>query len=103
MRSQSWSGAYRQPERMSDQRLSAAPILDGVPWSEDITDYDRNHLVLYMRLLDASADGASDEEICCVLLGIDSLREPERAKSALASHLRRARWMTEHGYRQFQG
>ena len=88
---------------MSRKRSDAAPVLDDVPWSEDITDYDRDHLGLYMRLLDASGDGASDEEMCRVLLGIDSSREPERAKSVLASHLRRARWMTEHGYRQLQG
>jgi hypothetical protein len=35
----------------------------------------------------------------CIVLGIDPTKEPVRAKSVLDSHLRRARWMTEHGYR----
>jgi hypothetical protein len=34
-----------------------------------------------------------------IVLGIDPVVEPERARHALASHLRRARWMTEVGYR----
>jgi hypothetical protein len=33
------------------------------------------------------------------VLGIDPANEPARAKQALDSHLRRAHWMTEHGYR----
>jgi hypothetical protein len=33
-----------------------------------------------------------------IVLGIDPVKEPVRARRALDSHLRRARWMTEHGY-----
>jgi hypothetical protein len=53
-----------------------------------------------MRLLDALGDGANNEEMCRLILGIDWLREPERAKLTLESHLGRARWMVERGYRQ---
>lgn len=74
-------------------------IADEVPWSEQVTDYDERHFIVYLRLLDASADGASNDEMCRIVLGIDPAKEPERAKQALDSHLRRARWMTEHGYR----
>jgi hypothetical protein len=64
-----------------------------------MTAYDRTHLKLYMRLLDAEADGASWEEAAEILLGIDPKLEPERARQVHHSHLQRAHWMTEHGYR----
>jgi len=34
-----------------------------------------------------------------IVLKIDPSKEPERARKALESHLARARWMTEHGYK----
>lgn len=77
-----------------------AEILTEVPWSASVTDYDQKHFVVYVRLLDASAAGASDAEMSRLVLGIDPIKEAARAKSALESHLRRARWMTEQGYRQ---
>jgi hypothetical protein len=79
-------------------RLDPA-IADEVPWSEGITDYDEAHFVVYLRLLDACAEGASEEEMLRLVLGIDPATAPERARRALASHLARARWMTERGYR----
>ncbi|MBA4208410.1 MAG: DUF2285 domain-containing protein [Parvibaculum sp.] len=74
-------------------------MLDEPPQSASMTDYDRTHLKLYMRLLDAEADGADWEEAVEILFGIDPDREPERAWRVYQSHLARARWMTEHGYR----
>lgn len=73
------------------------------PTSADITDYDRRHIKLYMRLLDATADGADWTEIVEVLFGIDPVREPDRARRVHDSHLARARWMTQSGYRQLLG
>jgi hypothetical protein len=78
-------------------------IADDVPWVGGITDYDRSHLVIYLRLLDASADGASSEEMARIILGIDPAEHPRRAQRAVASHLRRARWMAESGYRHLLG
>lgn len=74
-------------------------IAEAVPWSERVTAYDEEHFVVYLRLLDATADGASDDEMSRIVLGIDPAREPERARKALKSHLERARWMTKKGYR----
>jgi hypothetical protein len=74
-------------------------IADEVPWSEQVTAYDERHFIVYLRLLDANADGATDDEMCRIVLKIDPTKEPKRARQALESHLRRARWMTEHGYR----
>lgn len=73
------------------------------PTSADITDYDRRHIKLYMRLLDATADGADWTEAVEVLFGIDPVREPDRARRVHDSHLARARWMTQSGYRQLLG
>jgi hypothetical protein len=75
-------------------------IEDEAPWAETITEYDRAHFVHYVRLLDAVAAHASDEEMCRFILGIDYANDPSRAKRLLDSHLKRARWMTERGYRQ---
>ena len=74
-------------------------IADEVPWSETVTEYDEVHFVTYFQLLDAEKDGATQQEMARIVLGIDPAKEPERARKALESHLARARWMTEHGYR----
>lgn len=74
-------------------------FLDEPPADERVTDYDRTHLVTYMRLLDAENDDADWEEAVHVIFGIDPTRDRDRAARVHASHLARARWMTENGYR----
>lgn len=74
-------------------------FLDELPESSTLTDYDRTHMKLYLRLLDAATDGADWREVVSVLFGIDPAREPERARRIHDSHLARARWMTTDGYR----
>jgi len=78
-------------------------FLDAPPESSVLTDYDREHTKLYMRVLDAAADGADWREAVAVIFGVDPAAEPERARRVHDSHLARARWMTEHGYRQLLG
>lgn len=75
-------------------------FLDQPPESPALTSYDRAHMKLYLRLLDADADGADWREAVPILFGIDPDREPERARLIHNTHLARARWMTERGYRQ---
>jgi hypothetical protein len=72
---------------------------DTAPTEDGVTEYDRAHVVTYLRLLDAVADGAAWAEVARLVLGVDPVKEPARAKSRYDSHLARARWMTEHGYR----
>lgn len=79
------------------QRNSATS--DRAPTDSMLTDYDHQHLVTYMRLLDADAEGADWREVSRIVLQIDPKQEPERARGAYDSHLARAKWMTEHGYR----
>ncbi|MEO3431876.1 DUF2285 domain-containing protein [Inquilinus sp. CAU 1745] len=78
---------------------SKVSIAEAPPAEDRVTVYDRDHLKLYMRLLDAESDGASLVEVSAILFGIDADAEPARAKAVHESHLGRARWMTEHGYR----
>ncbi|MFG1303010.1 DUF2285 domain-containing protein [Xanthobacter autotrophicus] len=79
--------------------MEEATFLDEPPESSTLTDYDRTHMKLYLRLLDAATDGADWREVVSVLFGLDPAREPERARRVHDSHLARARWMTTDGYR----
>ncbi|MHB8884395.1 MAG: DNA -binding domain-containing protein [Methylovirgula sp.] len=82
--------------------MSSAPTLsitEEAPSEAQLTDYDRAHLPIYLRLLDAATEGTAWEEAARIVLDIDPVREPERAKLAHDTHLARARWLTEHGYR----
>ena len=76
------------------------PIADSPPDAPTLTPYDRDHLKLYIRLLDADRAGAPWEQVAEALLGLDPSRDRERARRVHQSHLSRARWMTEHGYPQ---
>ncbi|UCI18456.1 DUF2285 domain-containing protein [Mesorhizobium sp. B2-1-8] len=75
------------------------PFDDTAPTGDELTDYDRRHIKLYMRLFDADADGADWREVVRILFGIDPKEEPRRARQVHDSHLARARWMTRTGYR----
>jgi len=75
------------------------PVANKAPSAEALTPYDSDHLVVYLRLLDAEAEGADWTEAARIVLGIDPEREPERARGAWESHLARARWLSDHGYR----
>lgn len=80
--------------------MTQSDFLDTPPDSAELTDYDRAHMKEYMRVLDASTDGADWREAVNVIFEIDPDAEPERARRVHDSHLARARWMTQHGYRQ---
>ena len=75
------------------------PVADNAPSEAVLTDYDRQHLVTYLRLLDADAEKADWREVAKIVLGIDPAQEEERARKAWESHLARGRWMSESGYR----
>lgn len=80
--------------------MSDEAFLDDPPESPTLTDYDRTHMKLYLRLFDAASGGADWREVVAVLFGLDPAREPERARRVYDNHLVRARWMSTHGYRQ---
>jgi len=84
---------------MMGQAAPDMPVSDEAPEDSILTGYDEQHLAIYLRLLDADAEGADWTEVARIVLGIDPVREPQRAHRAWQSHLARAKWMTEHGYR----
>ena len=74
-------------------------IADEAPWSEDLTDYDLAHLIVYLRLLDARADQADWREVARVVLGRDPAQDEILARRCWETHLARAEWMTTTGYK----
>jgi hypothetical protein len=75
------------------------PVADKAPTGDALTSYDNDHLVTYLRLLDAEEAGAPWREAARIVLGLNPEQEPERARGVWESHLARAKWMTEHGYK----
>ncbi|WP_420969539.1 DNA -binding domain-containing protein [Bradyrhizobium sp. B120] len=73
---------------------------DLAPSAPELTPYDEQHAVTYMRLLDAEADNADWREVARIVLGVDPILEPDRARRAFESHLARAKWAARHGYRE---
>ena len=79
--------------------MTVPPFEDRPPEAPKLTAYDERHLVTFLRLLDAAEEGADWREVVAIIFGLDPVKEPERAKTIHDSHLARARWMTEFGYR----
>jgi Uncharacterized conserved protein (DUF2285) len=75
-------------------------VADLAPSGRDLTVYDEEHGITYLRLLDADAEGADWREVSRIVLHIDPEQEPDRARRSYDSHLARARWAARHGYRQ---
>ena len=69
------------------------------PQDAGLTDYDRDHAVTYLRLLDAEEAGADWQEVTRVVLGVDPRGDFERAQVMHATHLARAKWLRDGGYR----
>ncbi|AWC25183.1 hypothetical protein CO731_04677 [Aminobacter sp. MSH1] len=80
--------------------MTKTDFLDEPPESAELTTYDREHMKLYLRLLDAATDGADWREAVHILFGLDPECDPDRARRVHDTHLARARWMTTHGYRE---
>lgn len=79
--------------------MSAATLLEQPPNAPTVTDYDLTHKITYLRLLDADADNADWREVARTVLGLEPDADSIRARRIFDSHLARARWMTETGYR----
>ncbi|WP_027519230.1 hypothetical protein [Bradyrhizobium sp. WSM1417] len=80
------------------QKPSLDPgVADCAPNDPVLTAYDEQHVVTYIRLLQAEGQGADWQEVTRIVLHIDPEREPERARTAYQSHLARAKWVTEQG------
>ena len=74
-------------------------VADRAPSADDVTLYDEQHLITYLRLLDADVRGAVWQEVAWIVLQRDPISEPEQARRCWESHLARAHWMMTRGYR----
>jgi hypothetical protein len=72
-------------------------VADRAPAGPVLTSYDEEHVVTYIRLLQAESQGADWREVARLVLHIDPERQPDRARGAYQSHLARAKWVTEQG------
>ncbi len=79
--------------------MSKLTFQDSPPLTDRVNSYDEAHFVTYLRLLDADEEGADWREVVEIVFGLDPDADPERARLIHDSHLARARWMTEKGYR----
>src|SRR3546814_2240128 len=86
---------------MEDGRMAKLDpeIADDVPWADEITPSDEDHFITYLRLLDADAEEADWREVDRIVLHRDPDTESGRARHCWDAHLKRARWMTDHGSR----
>lgn len=78
-------------------------FLDQPPGGAALTSYDRSHLKLYLRLLDADAAGSHWQDVVETLFGISPSAESDRAARVHAMHLARAKWMTQNGFCELLG
>ncbi|MFG3595542.1 DNA -binding domain-containing protein [Bradyrhizobium sp. RDI18] len=94
------SHAFRQKARarMKEPQLNPQ-VADLAPAGPTLTMYDEEHMITYMRVLDADQQGADWRDVSRIVLHIDPDTAADRARRAFESHLSRARWMTEQGYR----
>lgn len=74
-------------------------IAEQAPTEAWITDYDREHFGVYLRLIDATNAKAPWREAAKIVLGLDLDGDADRAKAIYDSHIARARWMVENGFR----
>ena len=74
-------------------------VEDLAPQEPALTPYDEQHAVTYVHLLDAEKAGADWQEVARIVLGLDPISEPDRARRVYESHLARAKWVARHGYR----
>jgi hypothetical protein len=98
-----WEISALDMQRMGPMLKPRPPLdpdcADEVVHANTLTSYNMEHLITYLRLLDAEADEAEWTEVARIVLHVDPESEPDRARRAWENHLVRARWMTEHGYR----
>lgn len=78
--------------------MRKAAIADKAPVENAVTAYDEAHFSLYLQILDAITARASVADMCRTILGCDPDNDP-RCVAALESHVARARWMSERGYK----
>ena len=60
--------------------LQSPQVADTAPDEPFLTGYDMAHLVKYLRLLDADAEGADWREVAAIVLELDVAKDPTRTR-----------------------
>ena len=60
-------------------------VADVAPTEAALTDYDKQHMITYMRVFDADQQGADWRDVCRIVLRIDPDTEADRARLAFES------------------
>lgn len=84
--------------RKAPQR-AARPLAERAPRSPTITAYDEAYFAIYLRLLDAKSKAASEDAMLAIIFDAAPGMNRDKALRALVSHLKRAVWMSDEGYR----
>ena len=83
------------------EQVEIDPDVDDLaPTDGDITAYDEQHFVTYLRLLDAKAENADWKEVARIVLHRDPVAEELRSYRCWQSHLERAQWLSREGYKR---
>lgn len=84
-----------------DRRFQLDPDVDDeAPTGPDVSPYDEQHYVTYLRLLDANRAGADWREVARIVLHRDPVAQEARSRRCWESHLARAQWLSKAGYRR---
>jgi hypothetical protein len=78
-------------------------IADTAPTDAEVTEYDERHMILYLRLLDADAEGADWTAVARLVLGRTVASDRDGAYRCWETHLARARWMAARCYDRMRG
>lgn len=89
----------RRPSLHSLEDMPKLTFLDDPPTDDNVTDYDRQHTSLYLRLLDAETQRASWRDVVKVIFGIDPASDYARARRVYDNHLHRARHIAAGAHR----
>ena len=85
--------------RVSVRREKVVPPFEDVaPSGDEFTQYDRDHTMLYICLLDRRERGRDWRETTRAFFGIDVDREPGRAQRVYDSHFARATFLLKVPY-----
>src|SRR3546814_104176 len=91
----------RRRESVMRPRPTLQPeLLPEPPCSDKITDYAYSLLIWYLRLLDAAPHGEDWGGLARIVLHREHAHHESEERGLHAAHLKRARWMRDHGHRK---
>lgn len=65
------------------------------PWSDTVTDYDKQNIGLFYRLMYDESEGVSEADIARDVFGFSFWLQSQKARLIVRSHMRRAHWLAE--------